>query len=189
MLGKRLYKTSMLNIFRLIVLLIFIFFLNDFYLDTFTYQKFQIEARFKIIDVFNYHYRYPFEFITFFSLFITPSIYYAFIRGVAFFEKGFIFNKGLPFLSKTILYSEVTGYKLLHPQCAISISTKSGEVFVIADNSMERVIAILDQQNIPGDLARDEYTRLISNYRKFIFIVLGFTAFLFVLKKIGIFLG
>lgn len=185
--GKTLYKTSMLNVFRLIVLAIFVFFLNDFYLETFTHAKFQLEARFRILDVFHYHYRYPAEFITFFLLIITPAIYYAFIRGVSFKEKGFIFNRGLPFLNRGIAYDEVKMYKLLHPEFAISILTKNGEAFVIADNHMERVIAILDQHNIPGDLAREDYTKLLTNYRQFVYLVLSFTCLLFILKKFGLF--
>lgn len=188
MTGKKLYKTSMLNVFRLVVLLVFIFFLNDFYLDTFTHVNFQLERRFKILDVLNYHYRYPAEFITFFCLYFIPAVYYAFIRGVKFCEKGFVFNRGLPFLNRAVLYEEVKSYKLLHPEYAISVFTKSGDAFVIADNDMKRVIAILDQQNIHGDLARDDYTKLIANYRKFIYLVISFTAFLFLLKKCGLFL-
>jgi hypothetical protein len=104
--GKKLYKTSMLNLFRLIVLVVVIFFLNNFYLDTFTHENFQLEARFRILDVVNYHFRYPAEFITFFSIILIPAIYYAFIRGVSFYEKGFVFNRGLPFLNKKIFYNE-----------------------------------------------------------------------------------
>ncbi len=178
----------MLNVFRVVIGLIFIFFINDFYLDTFTHENFQREARFKILDVLNYHYRYPAEFITFFCLIITPAVYYAFIRGVRFHEKGFVFNRGLPFLNKKFTYDEVRAYKLLHPKYAISVTLKSGEVFVIADNHMERVIAILDQQNIRGELSQDEYARLIMNYRKFIYLVISFTAFMFLLKKFGLFL-
>ncbi len=188
MLGKRLYKTSMLNIFRLIILFIFVFFLNDFYLDTFTQEKFQLEAKFKIIDVINYHYRYPLEFITFFFLIFYPCLYYAFIRGVRFYEKGFIYNRGIPFLSKTVLYSEIESYKLLHPEFAISITTKDKDIFVVADNSMERVLAIIDQHGVKGDLAKDEYTKLIINYRKFLMIILSFTAVVFILQKFGFFL-
>ncbi len=187
MLGKKLYKTSMVNIFRLGIFAIVVFFLNDFYLDTFTYENFQAGGRFKILDVFNYHYRYPAELITFFCLILIPAIYYSFIRGVKFCEKGFIYNRGLPFFNKAVLYSDIKTYKLLHPNKAISIHSKSGDVFVIADNTAERVIAILDQHHIQGDLAQDDYVRLISNYRKFLLMVIGFTLFVFVLKKIGLF--
>jgi hypothetical protein len=187
MLGKKLYKTSMLNLFRLIILAIVIFFLNDFILDTYTYEKFQAVGRFKILDVIDYHYRYPGESITFFFLIIVPAFYYALIRGVRFHEKGFAFNRGLPFMNKTVLYSDVKTYKLLHPKHVVTIHTKGGDVFLIADNTVERVIAILDQHNIQGDLAQDDYANLITNFRKFIIVVLSFTLVVFFLKKMGFF--
>lgn len=185
MLGKKLYRTGMLNIFRLIILAIVIFFLNDFILDTYTYEKFQALRQFQILDVINYHYKYPYEFITFFFLIIIPAIYYALIRGVRFHEKGFVFNRGLPFMNKTVKYEDVKTYKLLHPKFIVTIHTKSGDVYLIADNTVERVIAILDQHNIQGDLARDDYTKLITNFRKFIIVVLSFTTIVFIVKKLG----
>jgi len=187
MLGKKLYSTSMLNIFRLGIFAIVLFFFNDFYLDTFTYEKFQAGGRFKILDVLNYHLKYPLEFFTFFSLILIPSFYYGLIRGVRFYEKGFVYNRGLPFMNKAVSYPEIKTYKLLHPQKAISIHSNSGDVFVIADNTVERVIAILDQQNIQGDLAQDDYVRLISNYKKFLYMVIGFSIFIFIIKRLGLF--
>jgi hypothetical protein len=187
MLGKKLYKTSMLNLFKLVILAIVIFFLNDFILDTYTYEKFQVLRRFKILDVIEYHYKYPVEFITFVVLIIIPAIYYAFIRGIRFHEKGFCYNKGIPFLNKNVLYSDVKTYKLLHPKHVVTIRTKKDEVFLVSDNSIERVIAILDQHNIQGDLAQDDYVNLLANLRKFIIVVLTFTLVVFVLKKFGAF--
>lgn len=187
MLGKKLYRTSMLNVFRLVILAIVIFFLNDFILDTYTYEKFRAVGRFQIIDVIKYHYRYPYEFITFFFLIIVPAVYYAFIRGVRFHEKGFVYNRGLPFMNRSVLYSDIKTYKLLQPNHIISIHTHKGDVFVIADNTVERVIAILDQHNIQGDLARDDYANLLTNFRKFIIVVLTFTLVVFVIKKLGFF--
>lgn len=187
MLGKKLYKTSMLNLFKLVILALFVFFLNDFYLDTYTYEKFQAVGRFQILDVLKYHYRYPYEFITFVVLVVIPAIYYAFIRGVRFHEKGFVYNRGMPFMNKSVPYNEVKTYKLLHPKNIISIHTHKGDVYVVADNNVERVIAILDQHNIPGDLARDDYANLITNFRKFIIVVLTFTLVVFVIKKFGFF--
>lgn len=187
MLGKKLYSTSMLNVFRLIILGIVIFFINDLILDTYTYDKFQVDGRFKIIDVIQYHYKYPREFITFVILILAPAFYYTLIRGVRFYEKGFVFNRGLPFMNKVILYSDIKTYKLLHPKHIISIHTTKGEVYLIADNSLDRAVAILDQHEIQGDLGRDDYTKLIHKFKKFIFLILSFTFLVFVLKKIGIF--
>jgi hypothetical protein len=185
MLGKKIYKTSMLNIFRLIIFAIVLFFLNDFILDTYTYENFQVVGRFKILDIIDYHYRYPGEFIAFFFLILVPAFYYSLVRGVRFYEKGFTFNRGLPFMNKAVPYSEVKTYKLLHPKHVVTIHTKSGEVYLIADNTVERVIAILDQHNIQGDLAQDDYVKLITNFRKFIIVVVSFTLILFFLKKLG----
>jgi hypothetical protein len=187
MLGKKIYKTSMLNIFRLIILAIVIFFVNDFILDTYTYEKFQADGRFKIFDVIQYHYKYPSEFVSFLCLIIAPAFYYSFIRGVRFYEKGFVFNRGLPFMSRTVFYRDVKTYKLLHPNHIVTIHTFNGDVFLIAGNSVDRVIAILDQQNIQGDLGKDDYVNLISNFRKFIIVVLTFTLVMFFLKKLGVF--
>lgn len=187
MLGKKLYKTTMLNIFRLAILAIVIFFLNDFYLDTYTYEKFRAEGQFQILDVIKYHYKYPAEFITFFFLIIVPAVYYSFIRGVRFFEKGFVFNRGLPFMNTTVMYNDIQTYKLLHPKHIVTIHTKKGHIYVIADNTVERVIAILDQHNIKGELGRDDYTKLITNFRKFVIVVLTFTLLVFLMKKFGLF--
>lgn len=189
MLGKKLYRTSMLNIFRMAILALVVFFFNDFYLDTFTYENFQLERRFKILDVINYHYRYPTEFITFFCLIIIPAVYYSFLRGVRLHEKGLVYNRGLPFFNKRVNYDDIKTYKLLHPKKAISIHTRSGEIFVIADNNVERVIAILDQQNIQGDLAQDEYVKLITNYKRFMMMVIFFAFSVFVMKKLGLLQG
>jgi hypothetical protein len=49
------------------------------------------------------------------------------------------------------------------------------------------VIAILDQHNIQGDLAQDDYVKLISNYKMFMMMVIGFTVFVFAMKKFGLF--
>jgi len=186
MLGKKLYKTSTLNLFRIIILLIVIFFLNDFVLDTYTYEKFQANGRFKIIDVINYHYKYPAEAITFFLLVIVPAFYYSVLRGNRFYERGMIYNRGLPFLNQTIQYSDIRTYRLLHPKHLLMIHTEKG-IYLIADNSIERVIAILDQHNILGDLAKDDYSNLLMSLKKFIMLLVSFTLVVFLLKKIGTF--
>lgn len=189
MLGKKIYKTSMLNLFRLALFGIVMFFFNDFYLETYTYEKFQINRKFEILDVLEYHYRYPYEALSFLIFILAPAFYYSLIRGVKFCERGFVYNRGLPFFNKAVLYEEIKGFKLLHPKKAISIHSKKGDVFVVADNNVERVIAILDQHNIQGDLAQDDYVKLITNYKKFMMIVIAFTIFIFVIKKLGLFQG
>ncbi len=168
------------------ILAIVVFFVNDFILNTYTYDKFLADGRFKIFDVFQYHYKYPREFISFFLLIIAPAFYYSFIRGVRFYEKGFIFNHGLPFMNKTVLYSDVKKYKLLHPKYILTIHTDR-DVYLVPDNSLERVIGILDQHNIQGDFGSEDFANLITNFRKFVMVVLCFTAVVFLLNKLGVF--
>jgi hypothetical protein len=69
-------------------------------------------------------------------------------------------------MNKYVLYADVKTYKLLHPNLIVTIHTKNGDVYLIADNSVERVIAILDQHNIQGDLARDDYANLARLFDK-----------------------
>ncbi len=190
MFGKKIYKTSMLNFFRLIVLAIVIFFFNDYYLETISDDRFLKMVHVgstgrRILDFFEFNITYPADFISFFCIVLVPAFYFAFIRGVRFHEKGFYFNRGIPFFNQTIKYEELKTYKLLHPNLAISIHTKSGDAYVIADNTVERVIAILDQHDIPGDLAQDDYVRLINNYKKFIIFVVSFIVLLFIVRKLG----
>jgi hypothetical protein len=187
MLGKRLYKTRMLNIFCLAIFAMVVIFINNFILETYTYEKFQADGRFKIVDVIQYHYRYPLEFVSFFFLVLAPAFYYTLIRGIRFHEKGFVFNRGIPFMNKVVPYSEVKTYKLLHPKHIVSIHTVKGDVFLVADNNVDRVIAILDQQNIQGDFGRDDYINLITNFKKFALVIIVFTFVVFLLKKMGVF--
>lgn len=185
--AKKMYKTSMLNTFRLLILAITVFFFYDFYLETYSYEKFFSEGKYGPLAVLKFHYRYPAEFISFLFLVIAPAVYYSFIRGVKFCEKGFFYNRGIPFANKFVPYTEVKSFKLLHPKAAITITTQKNDLFVVADNNIERVIAILDQQNVRGDLAQDEFVKLFTNFKKFIYIVFIFTILLFVVKKLGIF--
>lgn len=183
MLGKKLYKTRTLDVIKFLVSVLMIFLINDFVLQTYTYDKIRILQNPDLWDVIKYHYRYPWELIIFFFLFLGPAFYYSFIRGTRFYEKGFIYNKGLPFLNTKVKYDNVNYYQLLHPKCLMLLKTQKG-FFLIADNSLERVIAILDQHDISGNLASEEYKKLILGLRRVIFIAITFTFVAFVTKKI-----
>ena len=195
MLGKRLYRTSMLSLFRLMILAVVIFFVNDFYLETITNSSFLemvtpgATRLQRIMTFFGYHLKYPIDLINLLLVVFTPAVYFAFIRGVRFHEKGFIFNRGVPFLDSTVLYGDVKSYKLLHPKQAIWVTTKAGESFIIADNDIERVIAILDQHNIHGDLAVDQYVKLVSNYKRFVVFLITAFFIIFAIRKLGAFLS
>jgi hypothetical protein len=191
MLGKLIYRTSMLNLFRLIVLAVTLFFLNDFYLETLTQPKFmalQSTGFFsRVGNFFSYHWTYPGEFLSFFCVVLFPAIYFSFIRGVRFHEKGFKINRGLPFFNQSFMYTDIRSYKLLHPKYAIAVYLASGETLMIADNTIERVIAIVDQHNVRGDLAQDDFVKLITSYRNFLIFVVSFVLILFFVRKLGLF--
>lgn len=183
--GKKIYRTSMLGSFRFIMLILAFSFYRDAYLETFREPKFIERGSFGFWDVVAYHWHYPAEMITLSALVMLPIIYYGIIRGVRFFEQGYYFNKGLPFLNQWVPYSEVKQYKLLLPKSILAMFTRSGEIHLVADANIERVIALLDQHNVPGDLAQDAYVRLFENIRKFFVVVLAFALVMFVVKWLG----
>lgn len=196
MLGKRIYKTHMLTIFRVMVLGVVIFFVNDFYLETISNATFlsMIDSPLapflkKAVVFFKFHYKYPADFLNLLLVVLTPAFYFAFIRGVRFHEKGFVFNRGVPFLDHTVIYEDVKSYKLLHPKQAIWLTTKGGDSFIVGDNNIERVIAILDQHNVPGDLTVDQYVKLVSNYKRFIIFCVVAFFIIFAIRKLGAFLS
>lgn len=183
----------MLWAFKFVVLALLLFFLNDFYLDSISDDRFLKivtegagQGR-KFLDFVEFNYRYPADFISFFIFYIIPATYFAFIRGVGFYEKAIVINRGLPFFNTRITYEDVARYKLIHPKLAISVHTHKGDAFVIADERIERAIAILDQHHIQGDLAQDEFVRVLSNYKKFIVFVATFVVLLFVVRKLGLY--
>jgi len=184
--GKKIYRTAMLAPFRLVFFTLAFFFYRDFYLSTFQEPKFIESGAFEVWDVIQFHYKYPFELITLTALVLAPILYYGFVRGVRFYEKGYLFNQGLPFFNQWVSYQDVKQYKLLLPKSILAMFTKNGDIHVVADGNIERVIALLDQHNVPGDLAQDAYVRLIQNVRKFFIVVLTFTVALYIVKKFGL---
>ena len=183
--GKKIYRTSMIAPLRLVGLALVLFFYHDLYLGTFQEEKFLAAGAFKFMDVVRFHLKYPTEFFWLTALAIPPFIYYSFIRGVRFFEKGYVFNKGLPFLNSWHAFEEVKNYKLLAPKSTLALFTESGEIHLVVDGSIERVIAILDQHGVKGDLTQDAYVRLIQNVRKFFLLVIAFTVVLYTALKLG----
>lgn len=183
--GKKIYRASLLAPFRIVMFALAFFFYRDFYLSTFQEEKFLAGGKLGFWDVLNYHYRYPTELAILSLLMLTPIIYYGFIRGARFYEKGYVFNQGLPFFNIWVPYNEIQQYKLLLPKSILAIFTKAGDIHVVSDGHIERIIGVLDQHNVPGDLAQDAYVRLIQNVRKFFMVVLAFTVALYAVNKLG----
>ncbi len=183
--GKKIYRTSTIAPLRLVLLFLVLFFFHDLYLGTFQEEKFLSEGAFKLMDVVRFHLKYPTEFFFLTGLVIPPFLYYGFIRGVRLYEKGYVFNKGMPFLNSWHPYEDVKNYKLLAPKSTLALFLKSREIHLVVDGNIERVIAILDQHGVAGDLKQDSYVKLVQNLRMFFLVVLAFTIVLYTALKLG----
>ena len=182
--GKKLYKTSMLPLFRWFLTLLLVLFFHDFYLETFTDPHFIIQGKLGFLDVWIYHYHYPFELITFASFILPPYLYYSFLRGISFYENGILYNKGLPFYNQFIPYSEIQSFKILHPQHILILYTQN-EMWVVLNSNLDRILAIVDQQNIKGDFSHHELQNLIKHLKKFLRIIFVFVVVIYLVKKFG----
>ena len=97
MLGKKVYKTSMLWAFKFIVIALVLFFMNDFYLDTITDDRFAEmisksgSSGKRFWDFVTFTMKYPGDLISFILMILVPAVYFAFIRGVRFHEKAMVF--------------------------------------------------------------------------------------------------
>lgn len=185
--GKRIYRTAMIAPFRLVLLALVLFFYHDLYLGTYQIELFLREGKLGWWNAIQFHLKYPTELFWLTGLVLPPVIYYGFIRGVRFYEKGYLFNRGLPFLNSWFNYEQASHYKLLAPKSIIAIFTNAGEIHLVADGNIERVIAILDQHGVKGDLAQEAQIRLIQNVKKFIYVVLFFTTVIYTALKLGLF--
>ncbi|MCE3013629.1 MAG: hypothetical protein LW878_11250 [Proteobacteria bacterium] len=185
--GKKIYRTSMLFPAKWFLFALFLFFYHDLYLATFGELKFLEAQDFSVLGVIRFHLKYPVEFITLTSLVLPSFLYYAFFRGVVFFEQGILYNKGIPFLNVWVPYSDCASYRLVSPKALIALTTKSGEVFLIGSNNMSRVIAALDQHEVKGELGTSEYIKLARNLKIFFYAVSVFTISLYLCVRLGVF--
>jgi hypothetical protein len=152
-LGKKVYQSRAIGSVRLtIILLSFILLLNLFF-QTMSDPHFLERGDNSLASILSFHWFYPQEIIIYLLTVLIPTLYYSFIRGVRFFEKGVIYNKGLPFFNSTILYRDIEKYEVVHPKYLLAITekeTKDAHLFSISQ--LDRVVALLDQSGIKGDL-------------------------------------
>lgn len=174
--GKRLYRSSALIQFKLIFMLIAFWVLVNLYLKTFSDPDFMVKEGKTFIDVLLFHKMYPTQIIGYFIGTFCPSVYYAFFRSITFFEKGFVINKGIPFVNQSIKYENILSFKIIHPKYLMSIKRKDvGEEVLFTIGSIDRVIAIFDQQGIEGNLGKSPSIGTFSANKKMIiaFIICG----------------
>ena len=152
-LGKKVYQSRAIGSVRLtIILLSFILFLN-LLSQTLSDPHFLEMGDKSLRAILSFHWFYPEELITYIITILIPTFYYSFIRGVRFFEKGMIYNKGLPFFNTTILYKNIEKYEVIHPKYLLSVTEKeTDETHMFSISQLDRVLAILDQSGIKGDL-------------------------------------
>ena len=158
-LGKRYYKTKTLTSIRLLILAIVALLLFNLYRVTFSDPDF-IEREYSTLkEVIEFHLMYPENLILFGILILFPAYYYAFHRGTVLKEKGLLHNLGLPFLNKRFLYSDLSSFKVIHPEIMVGIYDKNGNEYFIVCNDINRVIGILDQHGVQGNLDQTEYRK------------------------------
>ncbi len=185
--GKKIYRTSMLYPMKWFLFALFLFFYHDLYLATFGELKFLETQDFSLFGVIRFHLKYPIEFITLTSLVLPSFLYFAFFRGVVFYEKGILYNRGIPFLNTWIPYSDCSSYRLVSAKALIALTTKTSEVYLIGSNNMSRVIAALDQHEVKGELGTSEYIKLAKNLKTFFYSVSFFTITLYLFVRLGVF--
>jgi hypothetical protein len=124
-------------------------------------------------DVLFFHLTHPQEIITYLILFVFPSIYYGFFRANRFYEKGVLVNRGLPFYNEFLSYEEIKSYQIVHSKFLLSLFTKKdGEEILFTVKDMGRILAILDQNNIQGNLTQDLSFEHFVNQRRYIVLLL-----------------
>ena len=152
-LGKKLYRSTALPSLKLMAVVIPLVLFFNLYFQTNSDEFFLKNYGGGFQDIIDFHLKYPEEFITYFLAALLPSIYYGFIRGVRFYEKGIIINKGLPFFNLYIPYEVIKKYEVINQKHFMSITRKDTEDdYMFTVNNMDRVLAILDQNHIEGNL-------------------------------------
>ncbi len=174
--GKRLYRSTALLEFKAIFLLIATWVLVNLYFKTYSDPDFIAKGYDSFEDVIEFHSIYPAQALGFFIGTLIPTLYYSFFRGIVFFEKGMVINRGIPFFNQSLKYCDIDSFRIVHPRFLISIKRKETEeetLFTIRD--LDRVVAIFDQHGIEADLgaAPDEAKKTVSRKLIWGFIIFG----------------
>lgn len=174
--GKKLYRSTALPHFKVAFILIGAWILINLYYKTFSDPDFIAMGDITFQGVLNFHRDYPVQVIGYFFGTFLPAIYYAFVRGIVFFEDGIVINRGLPFLNHCVKYKDIESFKILHNKYLMSLKRKDVDeelLFTIRD--IDRAVAIFDQHAIQGDLKSqfDEKNITVSRRTIIYFLVFG----------------
>lgn len=185
-LGKKLYKSTALKEFKLLYLNIALLLLINLILRTLSDPFFEGQFAKSFMGVVNFHIQYPEDFLIWCFTILFPAIYYAFIRGIVFCENGMIINRGLPFFNRSVPYKNISKYKIIHPKYLMGVKRSDiEEEFVFTIRDIDRVIAILDQHNIPGDLGKETLEKTMTVNKKLVIIFVVFGIVMFTVQYFG----
>ncbi|MBC74950.1 MAG: hypothetical protein CME64_02955 [Halobacteriovoraceae bacterium] len=185
-LGKRLYKSTALKEFKVLYMGIAGILLTNLVLQTYSNPLFTEKFQKTFSGVVDFHIKYPEDFLVYCFTILFPAIYYSFIRGIVFYEKGMTINRGFPFFNRSFLYSNISKYKIIHPKYLMGVKRSDiDEEFVFTIRNIDRVVAILDQQNIPGNLGKEKLEKAMTVNKKLVVFFVLFGTVLFVVQHFG----
>lgn len=185
-LGKKIYSSKMLWPLRLLVIFICILLLLNLYYQTFNDPNFFKWEDKSFLGILKFHYFYPEEVLSFIVSVLFPTVYYSFIRSMRFYEHGIVLNRGLPFFNRTIPYSKIKTYKIVHPKYLLSLLRQdTHDEILFSVTNMERAMAIFDNNGIKGELSSHEFQKTVSGNKKFIIYVLIFSIMMYFIQYFG----
>lgn len=154
-LGIKLYSSRTLWPFKIFYLTLnILLFFQLLYSHHVSVHYFEVPT---LMERFEFHLKYPEELITYLILIFFPAIYYSFFRAIVFFENGVKLNRGLPFFNRYYHYSDFKSYKIVHPKYLVALKRADGEEFLFTTQNIDRVISILDQNQLSGDLSKANF--------------------------------
>jgi hypothetical protein len=185
--GKKLYRSTALPQFKVVFILIALWVFINLYFKTFSDPDFISRGGLELKDIIDFHSLYPVQFIGFVIGTLIPALYYAFFRGIVFFEDGVVINRGLPFFNHCIKYSNIESFKVIHPKYLMSLKRKDiDEELLFTIRDIDRVIAILDQHNIKGDLGTSDLAQSITISKKVVIYSVIFGIIVSALQYTGV---
>lgn len=161
-LGKKLYKSSTLRSIKIFLVCVAAILFAGLINNTFTDPEFVS----KKISVLKFHFMYPEQVISFIFMALIPSIYYGFIRGITFYEKAIVINRGVPFWNHVIYYKEIEFYRIMKSKYLMSITKRNKQELVFTISDADRAVAIMDQNGIPARFVKDNIINEVSSHKR-----------------------
>jgi hypothetical protein len=171
-LGKKVYRSTAIGTIKIMAVVIIVVLFVNLYLMIFSDPEFNSLSRKDFFAVANFHWKYPYDLLSYIFFILIPCYYFGFIRGVSFYENGIIVNRGAPFLNSIIPYSVIKQYEIIHSKLFISVKrsdTNEDVLFSISD--VDRAVSIFDQNGIKGDLHCQERLVVTMNKKLMIFLI------------------